>query len=300
MLPARQPRRDNLWGLVLDYPVESHPRWGHGTPPHSGLAEIIAANRDDYATTLEAFRAWVSPLRRIACDGPAAATDPWWDNRWFPPIDALALYGFLRGAAPTRYVEIGSGHSTRFARRAISDGELTTTITSIDPHPRVEIDALCDLLIRAPLERADLSLIDELQAGDVLFVDGSHRVFMNSDTTLFWLEVFPRLRPGVRVHVHDVFLPFDYPEAWAWRYYSEQYMLGVALLAAPTDLRPFFPSSFILRDPSLVSIVGSLMHALQLPDNVWHGMDWSGSSFWVEVGPAGALRGQSILRPPIG
>jgi hypothetical protein len=57
-----------------------------------------------------------------------------------------------------------------------------------------------------------VAIFDRLQAGDVLFLDGLHRGFMNSDVTGFMLDVLPRLRPGVLVYVHDIPLPWDYPD----------------------------------------------------------------------------------------
>ena len=97
-----------------------------------------------------------------------------------------------------------------FARHAIRTGNLKTTIMSIDPKPRAEIDSLCDRVMRLPLELCDLNLFRELEPGDILFFDGSHRIFANSDVTVFFIEVLPRLKPGVLVHVHDIFLPADY------------------------------------------------------------------------------------------
>src|SRR5262245_52540208 len=108
-------------------------------------------------------------------------------------------------------LSIGSGHSTKFARRAVVDYGLPTQITSIDPHPRAEIDALCHRTIRKPLEETDLNVFDELEPGDVVFFDGSHQYFMNSDVTVFFLDVPPRLKPGTLVQVHDNTLPYDYP-----------------------------------------------------------------------------------------
>ena len=131
---------------------------------------------------------------------------------FLPPYDAVALYGLLRRTRPQRYLEVGSGHSTRFARRAIRDEGLATTVTSIDPEPRARIDELCDLVIRRPVEALeDDGVFLELGPGDVLFIDGSHRTFTGSDVTVLLLEVVPRLAPGVLVQVHDVYLPRDYP-----------------------------------------------------------------------------------------
>lgn len=179
-----------------------------------------------------------------------AAGEPYWQNSYFSSLDAICLYGLIALRKPSRYFEVGSGHSTRFARRAIRDCGLQTQIVSIDPAPRSEIDALCDRVVRLPLERADPSLFDELEAGDVLFIDNSHCVFTNSDATVFFLEVLPRIKPGVMVHIHDVFWPFDYPSAWSKRYYSEQYLLAAYLLAGPADrLQVILPLAYLGLHP---------------------------------------------------
>src|SRR5690606_20567587 len=114
--------------------------------------------------------------------------------------------------------------------------------TSIDPFPRAEIDSLADIVIRTPFEQSDLAWVRELEAGDMVFVDNSHRVFPNSDATAFFLDVLPNLAPGVLVQIHDVYLPFDYPQDMCDRYYSEQYVLAAMILANPTRYRPLMPN----------------------------------------------------------
>jgi Methyltransferase domain len=154
---------------------------------------------------MEASRAVIHQIRHHA--DPAEALAPFWNNIYFTALDAAALTGLLLSRRPRRYLEIGSGHSTKFAAHAIRSAALPTTISSIDPRPRADIDALCHRKIRAPLERCQLALFDELEAGDFLFFDGSHRIFQNSDVTAFFLDVVPRLKRGVLVHVHGIFLP---------------------------------------------------------------------------------------------
>ncbi|HJZ13300.1 MAG TPA: class I SAM-dependent methyltransferase, partial [Acidobacteriota bacterium] len=107
-----------------------------------------------------------------------------------------------------------------------------TKLISVDPHPRSECDQLCDEIVRLPLESVDLDLFQRLHPGDILFVDGSHRCFMNSDVTVFFLDVLPRIQPGVVIGIHDIFIPDDYPAEWIMRYYNEQYVLSSYLLGA--------------------------------------------------------------------
>jgi len=106
---------------------------------------------------------------------------------------------------PTRLTEVGSGYFTKFARRAIRKHGLATHITSIDPEPRAEIDQICDRAVRRPLEEVDLTLFDELQSGDFLFIESSHRTFTNSDVTIVFMELLPLLRQGAVILTRDIF-----------------------------------------------------------------------------------------------
>jgi len=190
----------------------------------------------------------------------------------------MALYGLLGHTQPKHYVEIGSGHSTKFARRAITDLGLNTKIRSIDPLPRAEVDPLCDEVVRSRLENVDPSWAEAVEPGDILFVDGSHRCFENSDATVFFLEILPRLRPGVLVEIHDIFLPFDYPDPWNVNYWSEQYLLGSYLLAGGKRMEISLPNAYISRDRELRGLLDPLWTELGLDAG-----EWPGVSFWVRT-----------------
>ncbi|MCZ2982675.1 hypothetical protein NYY70_21085, partial [Acinetobacter baumannii] len=82
---------------------------------------------------------------------------PHWNNTWFTALDAAALMTMLAWKRPARYLEVGSGCSTCFARYTIDALNLPTTMTSIDPMPRREIDAICDRTLRTPLEGCDIT-----------------------------------------------------------------------------------------------------------------------------------------------
>ena len=166
----------------------------------------------------EDYRKFLGFLRQLDLShipislSPQKPLAPAWVGGPITAFDCAALYGIVHKYSPKLYLEIGSGMTTCFARRAIADGRLSTKVVSIDPEPRREVDAICDQVIREGLETCDVSLFDQLEDGDILFFDGSHRSFMNSDVTVFFIDVLPRIKPGVIVHVHDVLLPWDYPE----------------------------------------------------------------------------------------
>ena len=212
---------------ISDYPFEAKPRWGYGSPRNALIVKALEQRRQMYREQLTAFATMRKFLHTIRSQPePNDDVTPYWGQNWFSALDAAALSCFLALNRPKTYIEIGSGNSTKFARHTIDAFFLDTKLVSIDPQPRSTIDDLCDEVIRQPLQNVDLSVFDVLEPGDILFFDGSHRIFTNSDVMVFFFEVLPRLKRGVLVHVHDVFLPDDYPPEWTGCYYSEQYILA--------------------------------------------------------------------------
>lgn len=275
----RYPKKKWQWSyapFVEDfYPVDPIPRWGYGKPPHSQITDILNQRRSEFSAILRRLSRCTEVLASVPLDGDPHSITPYWNNSWFGNLDGAALVAMLVSHAPVRYLEIGSGHSTKLARHAIESAHLSTSIISLDPEPRSTIDGLCDRIIRQRLEQCDLSLFDELEAGDILFFDGSHRTFTNSDVTVFFLELMPRLKPGVIVHIHDIFLPWDYPPEWKKRMYSEQYVLAAMLLCPQPLFKVLLPILFISKDPEFRSEVRSIS------DRV--GRIAYGVSFWIEM-----------------
>jgi hypothetical protein len=167
------------------------------------------------------------------------------NNGWFESVDADVLYGVIRHFRPALIIEIGSGYSSRLAARAICDGELATKLICVDPSPRVEIRRCVHEFVQSPVEDIPASeLADRLGPNDLLFIDSSHVITTGGDVLYLYLQVLPRLRPGVLVHAHDIFLPFEYPqefivkERWGW---NEQYLLYALLIGSP-DFEILWPS----------------------------------------------------------
>ncbi len=185
----------------------------------------------------------------------------------------------LQYSKAKRYIEVGSGNSTKVAAKCIKDHGLATKITSNDPQPRVEMDDLADEVIRWPFEKMDISLLSQLEANDILFIDNSHRVLPNSDAMVFFLEILPSLAPGVIVHIHDIYLPYDYPQFMCDRFYSEQYLLAAFVLANPDKYIPLLPNYFISEDEKLSQILAPLWQHPNLK-----GVEQHGGSFWLKIG----------------
>ena len=160
----------------------------------------------------------------------------------YPLLDARTLYFQLREHRPRRYLEIGSGLSTYYAslaaRQNAADGS-PLHITCIEPYP---FDALRELpdfeLVEGFVQDVPLERFEELEAGDVLFIDSSHAFKIDSDVAFLFLEVLPRVKPGVLVHIHDVHFPFNGPfpaDTWLfgerWPVYWNEAMVVQTFLA---------------------------------------------------------------------
>lgn len=203
-----------------------------------------------------------SYAKELAAIGDQPPPEPRWQQEWFPRLDAAAAYAMVREVRPRRIVEVGSGHSTRFYFRAVRDGGLETRITAIDPAPRADIAALDIDLHRATVQRAGLAPFADLAAGDVLSIDSSHILMPGSDVDMLFNDVLPRLPAGLHVHIHDIFLPDDYPPAWEWRGYNEQLGVGPLLLGGGFDIRW---SSHYVATRMADALRGTVLEILERP-----------------------------------
>lgn len=166
----------------------------------------------------------------------------WFDNQTFTDFDAAVLYTMLRHLKPKRYVELGCGYSSLVSSTAlktnIAEGHRCDAIYA-DPEPRLDVRPrleFAQLLIK-PVQQVPLDVFRSLNAGDVLFIDTSHVLKFQSDVEFELLHILPELSPGVWIHFHDVFTPYDYPEDWLVRAIrfvgNEQY--GVECLLSGGD-----------------------------------------------------------------
>ena len=269
--------------IVTDYPYDSHKRSIEGAAGGKRLIARLQAEEDRYAATLHGMARHIDGLLRI----PNAQEDPsrpYWANDWFPAFDGASLYGLIAERSPRRYIEVGSGISTRFARQAISDLNLPTRIISIDPHPRSEVDTLCNEIIRSRMEEVPREFWAGIGPEDLLFVDNSHRSFPNSDVTVFFTEAMPAFQPGTVWGLHDIFLPWDYPEEWRARFYNEQYLLLSYLLGGAKGDEILLPVLWATNQPRLHGILGSLWGHEEL----FRDVGTHGGCFWMRRAAAAA------------
>jgi hypothetical protein len=155
------------------------------------------------------------------------------DNVFFSGFDAAVYYALIRHLQPQRVIEIGGGYSTQLAAKALArNGQ--GRLTCIEPYPEARLlEANLDLeLVQKPVEQIDADFFSYLEPNDILFIDSSHAVKFGSDVCYEFLEVLPRLKPGVWIHVHDIFFPQDYPAEWLLKRrlaLNEQYLLEAFL-----------------------------------------------------------------------
>lgn len=184
----RWDRPSALAGLAVDVPAMS-----------KLLADLASRWEDDFRTTTGDYRA-----NTRAGFGPG-----------YPAFDARTLYYLLREHKPARYLEVGSGLSTYYARLAAernADDGAPLSIRCIEPYPFPALTALAGIeLTQAPVQDVPIAQFETLDDGDVLFIDSSHALKIDSDVAYLFLEVLPRLRPGVFVHIHDVPFPYNTP-----------------------------------------------------------------------------------------
>ena len=231
--------------------MESTP--GHFGSPIPALKEIRSREAQVFAVPGsvpgvdlrgDAQLALVRRLAAFAADQPFTAQETpgrryWFENSLFSYGDGLVLHCLLRHLRPRRLVEVGSGFSSAVildTDELFGDGSLSCTF--IDPFPqrlrgllRPEDDRRHEVVTQF-VQQVPLSLFEELGADDVLFIDSSHVSKVGSDVNHLLFEVLPRLAPGVVVHVHDVFYPFEYPREWIYqgRAWNENYLLRAFLM----------------------------------------------------------------------
>jgi hypothetical protein len=210
------------------------------------------------------------------------------NNGLFDGTDALVAYCMIRHFQPRLIIEVGSGFSSLVAAEAIAKNK-NSALICIEPFPldflRQGFPGLRSL-IEKKVEDIGLEFFSQLESGDILFIDSSHTVKIGGDVNYLFLEVLPRLKPGVIVHVHDIFLPFDYRRDWVkdkFRFWSEQYLLqafltfnsGFEVLMANYYLRYRYLEDLKAAFPNLENLKAALPNSVK----------WDGGSFWIRRKP---------------
>ncbi len=230
-------QRRDFYSALNDLPFldENWDLW-HDRPAPRGIPWDLDAQLGE----LRRISPYLAELADVPFDPPPGPPAYHWANDFWRGGDAMVQYALLRAAKPRRVVEIGSGWSSLLLARALerneAEGVEPTSVDQVEPYPRRELlSALPEhwRLHDVMLQRADLSLFEALEEGDVCFCDGSHVARAGSDVVWFFFEVLPRLRPGVLIHLHDICWPADYPDEWIFergQTWNEQYVLQAFLM----------------------------------------------------------------------
>lgn len=152
-------------------------------------------------------------------------------------VEAQMLYCFVRELKPKKMIEIGSGYSTMLSAQALRENKkegITCDFAAIEPYPNDAIKKGFDglsRLISEPVEKVPFSEFESLTENDILFIDSTHTVKTGGDVVYEINEILPRLNKGVYIHIHDIFMPYEYPASWYsdYRFWAEQYMVQAFL-----------------------------------------------------------------------
>jgi hypothetical protein len=195
-------------------------------------------------------------------------------NGFYPTPDAEIYAAMILDARPARIVEVGSGFSSLIARAAIRHCGLDTELIVIDPTPRTDVRGAVDRLILKPVEESGL---DGFSWGDrdILFIDSSHVCRTRGDLPYLFCRVLPALPAGMTVHVHDIFLPYDYPNNYDLRCYNEQYLL-FCLLNESARYRTLLATHWLSREH------GEAMRAV-FGEAVGRDPLYFGASYWFRI-----------------
>lgn len=197
----------------------------------------------------------------------------------FEAVDAEVLHGFVRHFRPNRIIEVGSGYSTLVTARACQlnaqDGH-RTRVTAIEPYPsevlRNGLPGLDQLLV-SKCQDVPLELFEELEDGDILFIDSTHVVQTGGDVNYVFFSILPRLKNGVLVHFHDIHLPGEYPSIYAlekhW-FWAEQYLLQ-AFLMHNRDYEVLWAGNYmrVNHEDELAVCFPSYARGTTIPASLW-------------------------------
>jgi methyltransferase family protein len=209
-------------------------------------------------------------------------------NQLFDDVDALVAYCMVRHFQPRLIIEVGSGFSSLLLGDAVARNTGSSLIC-IEPFPREFLRKGfpgLQSLKEQKVQDIELDFFAQLESGDILFIDSSHTVKIGGDVNYLFLEVLPRLKPGVIVHVHDIFLPFEYRRDWVldeFRFWTEQYLLQ-AFLTFNSEFEVLMANSYL-----------NCYHREDLKAAFPDLPAWGGGSFWIRRRPAKA---DSFPRPP--
>jgi hypothetical protein len=268
-------------------------RFNQPIPDIQSLAETLWSRPSELAgihwneaaqlSLLESFSKFRDEYQHLPTGTPQEHSQFYLGNGLFDGVDALVAYCMVRHVQPRLIIEVGSGFSSLVLGQA-AEKNTNSGLICIEPFPRGFLrEGFPGLqsLIEKKAQDIDLEFFSQLASGDILFIDSSHTVKIGSDVNYLFLEVLPRLNPGVIVHVHDIFLPFEYRRDWVLdelRFWTEQYLLQAFLT---------YNSQF---EVLLANYYLSHYHKEHLRSAFPDLPRWIGGSFWMRRKPIAASK----------
>jgi len=214
---------------------------------------------------------------RFIDDASDDLTEYFTSNDQYPALDAWALEAMIRHHRPKRMVEVGSGFSSLVTAR-VNREHFAEAIEflCVEPYPRqFLLDGVPGIsgLRAEKIQDTPLDVFTGLGRDDILFVDTSHVVKTGGDVPWIYNQILPRLNPGVVVHIHDVFLPGDYPppwvlDGWGW---NEIYLVE-AFMTFNAEFAVRFSSQMMLqrrRDALLAAFPEYGDHETRAGGSLW-------------------------------
>jgi len=227
---------------------------------------------------LARLQGWVSWVSEFDWTGSSHPDRRYHRDSWFDIPDAFALYCIMREFLPRRIVEVGSGFSSALMLDVCDQFlDAESRFTFVEPYP----DRLERLLrpddvnrhsVRVEMvQNSPLDLVDHLQANDIFFIDSSHVLKCGGDLSFIFFQYLPRLRPGVIVHFHDIFWPFEYLLEWReiGRPWNELYVLRTFLQFNRDYEILFFGDYMVQEHRKLVEQSAPLLLGNSRPGSIW-------------------------------
>jgi len=185
---------------------------------------------------IEKFSKYSDELNNIPNTLTSDKQTYYFENEFFGQMDAIVYYSMIREYSPKRIIEVGSGFSTMIASQAATKNK-TTKITSIEPYPNEILKSglpNLEKLVQDFVQNVGLKEFKKLQNNDILFIDTSHIIGIESDVNYLILHVIPELNPGVLIHIHDFFFPYEYHKEWVLDrklFWNEMYLVWAFLIS---------------------------------------------------------------------
>ena len=205
-------------------------------------------------------------------------------NGMFEWMDARLLHYFLQKNKPKKIIEIGSGNSTLLTYNTKLMFNLDVEIICIEPYPSDYLNKLHEngkiTLIKSRLEDIDLTIFTTLKENDILFIDSSHVLKLDSDVMFYFTKIFPVLNKNVLIHIHDIFFPYDYPLEWLkkGRFWNEQYFLYIFLQYNSKFSIKFCNSYSLYKYRNELEVIQQNTYEKKMGKNVF-----GGGSIWLIV-----------------